>query len=97
MNNDRTQQNYHVSNVALWICNERYLYDLALQYLERTRSGWLYNIDTAAMYMLLHLQRACNATPENPATTPDGDEYTHENIVGALKHLVVDGIEWEEE
>ena len=89
-----------ISNVAFWIANEQYLHDLALQYIRRTRSKGAfhpYNLETAAMYLLLHLQRACNATPENPATTPDGDEYTHENIVGALKHLVVDGIEWEEE
>ena len=82
----------HASNVSLWINNERYLYDLALAYLRRTGSSY-----DAATYFLLHVQKTCNATPENPATTPDGDVYTHENVHAAIKHLAADGFAGGEE
>ncbi len=75
-----------MNGVTLWINNERYLYDLALDYVRRTRS-----LHEAAAYFLLHIQKACNATPENPATTPDGHEYTHENVLTAIQYLVADG------
>jgi hypothetical protein len=75
-----------MNGVTLWINNERYLYDLALDCVRRTRS-----LHEAAAHFNLNIQKACNATPENPATTPDGHEYTHENVLAAIRYLVADG------